>query len=140
MNAIVEPEVALPQVTLLETDGEPLESWWHRAAMNLMIEVLAWLVRDRDDYYAGGNMFIYYCAQQAKTRYYRGQDFFYVEGVRRLPARRYWTVWKEDGRYPDVIVELLSPKTAKLDRTTKKALYEQTFHTHEYFCYDPDDE
>jgi hypothetical protein len=32
---------------------------------------------------------------------------------------------------------LLSHTTARIDRTTKKALYEQTFHTPEYFLYDP---
>ena len=40
--------------------------------------------------------------------------------------------------YPDVIIELLSPTTAKEDRTTKKRIYEQTFHTSEYYLYDPD--
>ncbi|MFP5285717.1 MAG: Uma2 family endonuclease, partial [Thermoanaerobaculia bacterium] len=33
--------------------------------------------------------------------------------------------------------ELLSPKTAKNDRTVKKDLYAQVFHTPEYFLYDP---
>jgi len=28
-----------------------------------------------------------------------------------------WVVWKEGGRYPDVIVELMSPSTAKIDVT-----------------------
>jgi hypothetical protein len=36
-----------------------------------------------------------------------------------------------------MILELLSPSTAKGDRTTKKDIYERTFHTPEYFCYDP---
>jgi Uma2 family endonuclease len=114
-----------------------LETSWHRAAIALLIEVLTWLFRDRRDYFVGGNMFIYYSEEQARTRRYRGPDFFYVDGVDFNPDRPYWCVWREEGRYPDVIVELLSPSTAVEDRTTKKALYERTFHTHEYVCYDP---
>jgi Uma2 family endonuclease len=138
MSDVVEREVTLPNVPLVETDGEPLESSWHRAAINLLIEVLTWLLRDRSDYYVGGNLFIYFSEEQARTRKYRGTDFFYVEGVNRLPKRRYWAVWQEGGRYPDVIIELVSPTTAQEDRTTKKDLYERTFRTHEYYCYDPD--
>lgn len=137
MSIEIEPQVALPNVPLAESDGEPLESHWHVLQIALLIELLAYRFRDRDDYYVGGNMFIYFSEEQARNKDYRGPDFFYVDGVNRLPMRRYWAVWLEDGRYPDVIIELLSPWTAVMDRTTKKALYERTFKTHEYFCYDP---
>jgi hypothetical protein len=82
-------------------------------------------------------MFIYYCSEQARNLHYRGPDLFLVNNANRLPIRPYWCVWMEDGRYPDAIVELLSPDTASADLTTKKSLYESTFRTHEYFCYDP---
>jgi Uma2 family endonuclease len=138
MATEVETPVPLPTVQLVETDGIPLESHWHVLQISLLIDLLAYWFRDRNDYYAGGNMFIYFSEEQARNRDYRGPDFFYVDGVNRLPMRPYWAVWQEGGRYPDVIVELLSPTTAVEDRTTKKALYERTFKTHEYFCYDPD--
>ena len=49
---------ALPQVKLIESDGEPLESEWHRLAMNVLIESLKpYLMQQRDDFYAGGNMY-----------------------------------------------------------------------------------
>jgi Putative restriction endonuclease len=48
-----------------------------------------------------------------------------------------WIAWEEDGRLPDVIFEMLSPSTAKKDRTEKKDLYEKVFRTAEYFLYDP---
>jgi Uma2 family endonuclease len=130
-------EDILPKVELLETDGVPMESAWHRLAMTLLLEVVSFHFRHRDDYFAGGNMFIYYSEEQARTRSYRGPDFFYVNGVPRTPLRRYWVVWQEGGRYPDVIIELLSPSTREEDLTTKRDLYERTFRTHEYFCYDP---
>lgn len=131
-------EELLPKVELLETDGEPLESSWHRDCINLLIEIIEWLFRGRTDFYVGGNLFIYFDEEQARHRNYRGPDFFFVQGVPHAPLRRYWAVWQEGGRYPDLIIELLSPTTAQEDRTTKKALYETVFHTCEYFCYDPD--
>jgi hypothetical protein len=36
-------------------------------------------------------------------------------------------------------VELMSPSTASIDKGIKKKLYEQTFHTSDYFVYDPFD-
>src|SRR5205085_5156640 len=140
MATDVKPEVTAPNVQLIESDGEPLESHWHVCQIHLPLSSVAYYFRDRSDYYAGGNMFIYYSVEQARTRRYRGPDFFFVEGVNRLPMRRYWCIWQEDGRYPDLIVELLSPTTAKEDRTTKKELYQRVFKTHEYFCYGPDEQ
>jgi len=134
----VETEATVPNVPLVETDGVPLESHWHVLQISLLIELLASKFRDRTDYYAGGNMFIYFSEEQARNKDYRGPDFFYVDGVNRFPLRPYWAVWQEGGRYPDVIIELLSPTTAEEDVTTKKALYERTFKTYEYFCYDPE--
>src|SRR5207237_2402806 len=120
------------------TDGQSLESWWHRMAMNLLIEVVTYHLHQRNDFYVGGNMFIYFSTVQARNRDFRGPDFFFVEGVNREPMRPYWAVWLEGGRYPDVIVEILSPRTATEDRTTKKNIYEQVFRTAEYYCYDPE--
>jgi Uma2 family endonuclease len=143
-KAVSQPGVAAsayvptPPTDLPETDGEPLESDWHRAQINLLIEVIRYRFRSRKDFFAGGNLFLYYSAQQLRNRDYRGPDFFYVGGVDGERHRRYWAVWEEDGRYPDVIIELLSPTTAEVDRTTKKQLYEQVFRTREYFLYDPD--
>ena len=140
MSVQTEPQVTLPNVQLVETDGVPLESHWHVLQIALLLELVAYWLRDRNDYYAGGNMFIYFSEEQARNRDYRGPDFFYVDGVNRLPMRPFWAVWQEGGRYPDLIIELLSPTTAQEDRTTKRTLYERTFRAFEYFCYDPDAE
>ena len=105
MSIEIEPQVALPNVSLVETDGVPLESHWHVLQIGLLIELLAYWFRDRNDYYASGNMFIYFSEEQARNREYRGPDFFYVDGASRLPLRPYWAVWQEGGRYPDVITQ-----------------------------------
>jgi Uma2 family endonuclease len=136
--ATITAPVAVPNLELVETDGVPLDSTWHRDAINLLIEIVRTRFRERHDYFVGGNMFIYFSQQQVRNRDFRGPDFFYVKGVKYDPLRPYWVVWDEDGKYPDVILELLSPSTAAEDRTTKKDVYERTFRTPDYFCYDPD--
>ncbi len=51
--------------------------------------------------------------------------------------RKSWVVWREQGKYPDVIVEILSDSTANIDRNNKKILYQNTFRTPNYFWFDP---
>ena len=127
-----------PEIELIETDGEPLESDWHRLAMNLLIESVYCHLAGRTDYYVGGNMFIYFSEEHARNRDFRGPDFFLVWNAPSTPMRPYWAVWKEGGRYPDIIIELSSPTTVHIDRTVKKELYRDVFRTRDYFCYDPD--
>ncbi|HYX15821.1 MAG TPA: hypothetical protein VE944_15920 [Nostoc sp.] len=45
---------------LIFDDGEPLESNRHRIAMNVLIRSLQQFFADRNDFFTGGNMFIYY--------------------------------------------------------------------------------
>ena len=125
---------------LPEEDGIPLETDWHRLQINLLDDVVTQRWRDRVDFFAGGNMFVYYSVKQARNRDYRGPDFFVVKNIDGSYPRQKWVVWEENGRYPDVIIELMSPSTAQEDLGAKKALYEQTFHTADYFCYDPDEQ
>lgn len=127
-----------PTIDLPAEDGVPLESAWHRSQMNLLIDVVKHRWRERQDFYAGGNMFIYYSLQQARNRDYRGPDFFVVKDIDGNYSRQKWVVWEENGRYPDVIIELMSPSTAQEDLGSKKNLYERTFRTSDYYCYDPD--
>lgn len=130
--------LSLPKGTDLPyDDGEPMESPWHRDNMMLLLDTVNTRWQHRTDYYAGGNMFVYFSTERVFGRDFRGPDFFVVKGVERDRPRVSWVVWNEGGRRPDVIVELLSPTTAVIDRGAKKLLYETTFRTHEYYCYDP---
>jgi|SRR5262245_12899316 len=132
------PEIPFPKVELAESDGENSETFWHQLQIILLADVVNFRWDDRQDFFAGGNMFMYFDVEQARTRNFRGPDFFFVNGVSRFPVRKYWVVWEEGGHYPDLIIELLSPSTAKFDRTDKKDIYEKVFRTPDYFCYDPD--
>ncbi|MGE3539440.1 MAG: Uma2 family endonuclease [Candidatus Tectimicrobiota bacterium] len=93
----------------------------------------------RSDYFAGGNMFVYSSMQQVRSRDYKGPDFFVVTDVDGSRERHAWIAWEENGRYPDVIVELLSPTTKTQALGVKKDLYETVFKTADYFCVDPED-
>lgn len=132
-------ETPTPPSDLIFDDGEPLESPRHRIAMNVLIRSCQQARRERTDFYAGGNMFVYYSRNQAMNRDFRGPDFFVTLEVDGSRERKAWIVWEEDGRYPDVIVELLSPSTEAVDRDAKKRLYERVFKTPDYFIFDPFD-
>ncbi|MEM8638930.1 MAG: Uma2 family endonuclease [Cyanobacteria bacterium P01_G01_bin.54] len=139
---MVAPPITSPDpVSLLPTnlysDEPPMETNLHLRQMLLLISCLDWLWRDRQDYFAAGNLTVYYSPQKIKSRDFRGPDFFVVLGTEKRD-RRSWTVWEEGGKYPNVIVEILSDSTATVDRTTKKQLYQDIFRTPEYFWFDPD--
>jgi Uma2 family endonuclease len=128
-----------PPTDLIFDDGEPLESNRHRIAMNVLIRSLQQAWSDRNDYFVGGNMFVYYSRTQARNRDFKGPDFFVVLNVEGTGSRQGWVVWDEEGRYPDVIVELMSPSTKNVDLGEKKNLYEGVFRTRDYFVFDPFD-
>jgi Uma2 family endonuclease len=134
----IQPDIfPAPPTDLPYDDGEPLETPRHRSAMNLLIHSLDHYWIQRNDYYVGGNMFLYYSATQAKNQDFRGPDFFVALEADRTGDRKYWAIWDEGGKYPDVIVELMSDSTAAIDQGEKKHLYERTFKTANYFVYDP---
>jgi len=120
----------------LYSDEPPLETDLHRLQMTLLIQCLEWWWQNRNDFYTSGNLTIYYSLRQLKSENFRGPDFFVVLGTERKP-RKSWVVWEEDGKYPNVIVELLSDSTVTTDKGLKKQIYQDIFRTPEYFWFDP---
>jgi len=135
--AVTDWEPTPPPTDLIFDDGEPLETNRHRTAMNTLIRSLQQAWSDRQDYFTGGNMFVYFSDKQVFNKDFRGPDFFAVLDIDGSYTREGWVVWLENGRYPNVIVELMSSSTAKIDRTVKKDLYERTFRTPDYFVFSP---
>jgi Uma2 family endonuclease len=131
----ISPEVTFPPSDLY-SDEPPVETELHLEQIMLLIKCLKWLWKDRNDFYAAGNLTIYYSPHQRKNENLRGPDFFVVLGTERK-TRKSWVVWEEDGKYPNVIIEILSPSTANSDKVTKKELYQNTFRTPDYFWFDP---
>jgi Uma2 family endonuclease len=120
----------------LYSDEPPLETELHLEQIMLLLKCLKWLWKDKNDFYAAGNLTIYYSPRQLKSEYFRGPDFFVVLGCERK-TRKSWVVWEEDGKYPNLILEILSDSTAKTDRGLKKEIYQDTFRTPDYFWFDP---
>ena len=139
MPTTLTPPVTPPRgCDLPYSDGEPLESLWHRAAGDLLLACLHWHWRGRTDFFAGANQFFYFDPATARNTNFRGPDFYVVKGVSHEPIRRSWVVWEEGGRVPNVIVELLSESTADEDRVAKRRVYLEQLDVREYYCYDPD--
>jgi len=121
----------------LSSNEPPMETYLHLIQMILLLESLELFWKDRADFFAAGNLTIYFSPRQLKSESFRGPDFFVVLGTDRKP-RKSWTVWEEDGRYPNVIVEVLSESTEALDRGLKKQIYQDVFRTPDYFWFDPE--
>jgi Uma2 family endonuclease len=122
----------------IDSDEPQMETFVHMETVTLLLVSLFWLWRDRQDFFAAGNLTIYYSPTQLKSQDFRGPDFFVVLGTHREPPRKSWVVWDEGGKYPNVIVEALSSSTAEVDRGLKKQIYQDVFHTPEYFLFDPE--
>jgi Uma2 family endonuclease len=127
----------MPDMSQLESDEPEMESSLHYTQLALLVTCLEWLWGDRQDFFIGANLTIYFSHQQLKNRDFRGPDFFLVQQTERKP-RKSWVVWEENGQYPDIIIELLSDSTASTDRALKKMLYQDRFHTPEYFWFLPE--
>jgi Uma2 family endonuclease len=140
-------------------DGVPVEKIVHLLAMMLFRHLAQNRLRELGpDFWVGANQFVYYSVEQAravaeeerqlalfhqgllpdkpKKVAFRGPDAFVVRGVEGH-EREAWMAWEENGRLPDLVLELLSPSTAKVDYGEKKRLYQDVFKSSDYFLYEP---
>ena len=128
----------MPDARYLMSDEPEMESSLHYLQLLLLVSCLDWYWRDRNDYFLGANLTIYFNRQQLKNRDFRGPDLFLVKDVDNH-LRPSWVVWEEGGKYPNLIIELLSDSNASVDRIEKKELYQNYFRIPEYFWSSPDD-
>jgi Uma2 family endonuclease len=117
------------------SDGKPMaETDWHRILMSILIEVLdEFFIRFRR-VYVSGNLLIFY--EQGNRRRHVSPDVFVVRGVEKR-IRPNYLLWQE-GRAPQVVIELTSSSTRIEDMTTKMNLYRDTLGVREYYLFDPD--
>jgi Uma2 family endonuclease len=123
--------------TNLYSDEPPLETDFHRNQIDLLIRLLKYWWQDRPDFYISGNLTVYYNEQQLKSREFAGPDIFIVLGAQKKD-RRSWAIWEEGGKYPNVVIELLSSSTATVDRGKKKILYQDVWRVPNYFWFHPE--
>jgi Uma2 family endonuclease len=137
----------LKQLQLPEEDETPLESHYHILQINLLAEVIHQHLQPRTDYFCGTNTLVYYNLEQAEgiiefmegkrdRAPYKGPDLFVAVGVDGTKRRKSWLVWEENDHFPDLIVEITSPRTKSKDTDDNLKLYAQVFRTREYFWYD----
>ncbi len=122
--------------TNLDSDEPPLETDFHRNQIDLLVRLLKYWWQDRPDFYISGNLTVYYNEQQLKKRDFRGPDVFVVLGAEKKD-RRSWAIWEEGGKYPNLVIELLSSATATVDRGAKKQLYQDVWRVPNYFWFHP---
>lgn len=121
----------------IESDEPELESDLHREQINLLVRLLKYYWRDRQDVYVTGSLTVYYNPDKLTNRDFRGPDVFVAMGAEKRD-RKSWVLWNEGNKYPNLVIELLSDSTAKVDRSTKKLLYQDLWRLPNYFWFDPD--
>jgi len=121
------------EVIYPETDGKPMaETDVHRKEMIALIETLADHFREAPDIYVSGNLLLYY--EEGNPSASIAPDVFVVKGVSK-EDRRIYKLW-EEGKAPNVVIEVTSRGTRLEDQGTKRALY-AWLGVKEYFLYDP---
>jgi Uma2 family endonuclease len=100
--------------------------------MNSAIEALDDFFRSDSDVYVAGNLLLYY--QEGNPKKSVSPDVFVVRGVTKHDRRTY-KLW-EEGKAPDLVVEVSSLSTKKEDQEKKKALYAE-LGVGEYYLFDP---
>jgi Uma2 family endonuclease len=123
--------------TNLYSDEPQLETDFHRRQIDLLIRLLEFCWQDRPDFYISGNLTVYYNEQQLKKRDFIGPDIFIVLGAEKK-NRRSWAIWEEGGKYPNVVIELLSSSTATVDKGAKKKLYQDVWRVPNYYWFHPE--
>ncbi|MCS6919413.1 MAG: Uma2 family endonuclease, partial [Fimbriimonadales bacterium] len=117
---------------------------------SLIDELVRQHLGEPKNYFCGGNMFLFFSYEQAqeiidyvdedaelvRRPRFNGSDFFLVKDVDGSKPRDSWTVWHENGRYPDLIIEFVSNSTRKKDVEKNVQFYERVFRTPEYFWFD----
>lgn len=129
------PPFAPTEYDLPDSDDIPLDNERQAVQISLLSQTAKRHFADRADVYVGANMFVYFSPDQVMTQDFRGPDVFFVTGTTKR-ERRSWVTWQE-GKGPDLVIEILSDSTQRTDRTLKKEIYATHLRVPEYFWYDP---
>jgi Uma2 family endonuclease len=116
------------------SDGKPMaETELHFWNMVWLAQMLYNWYADDQQTYVGANMLMYYV--EGNPRRHVSPDVFVTRGI---PKRRrdYYLVW-EEGKAPDVVIELTSSSTSDEDLKDKFRLYRDVLKVREYFLFDP---
>jgi Uma2 family endonuclease len=116
------------------SDGKPMaETDVHRRSMVDLIDSLQDYYAEDPLTYVSGDLLMFY--ERGNKRRHLAPDVFVVRGVPRHDRLNY-LLW-EEGKGPDLVIEVTSKSTRKEDLTTKRTLYRDTLLVSEYFLFDP---
>jgi Uma2 family endonuclease len=126
-------ELTKKEVIYPDSDGKPMaETDIHRNEMINLLAMLEYHYRNEPTVYVSGNIFLYY--EEGNTNEKVSPDVLVALGVGRKERRTY-KVW-EEGKVPEVIVEVTSSSTRYEDLYAKSELYRR-LGVKEYYLYDP---
>jgi Uma2 family endonuclease len=118
------------------TDGHLMaESIEHQQVMIDLILGFRQRYAARSDVWVAGNFIL--CYEKGNPRAFVAPDVMLAIGVRKRRRENY-LLW-EEGKPPDLLVEVTSKSTRREDEVKKKALYER-IGVEEYLLFDPKDE
>ncbi len=119
---------------LPESDGKPMaETDIHLNLLIALRHALKQYFRDRSDVYVSGNIFLYYRDENGHRKNV-SPDILVVFGIEKKERRIYKL--EDEGKAPDVVIELISTETKAKDLGEKRYIY-ATLGVSEYFIFDP---
>jgi Uma2 family endonuclease len=122
----------LPEIDYPESDGQPMaESEVHLECMFRIRSLLKWRYHGQG-VYVGANLLLYYV--RGNPRKVVAPDNFVARDCD-PGERRTFKVW-EEGRAPDVVIEVTSSSTRRQDEVKKPRIYAR-MRVKELFLFDP---
>src|SRR5439155_21946131 len=132
--ATVSPTPPLLKNGYPTSDGKPMaETEIHRDLVWALVAILKAFYQAQPRVYVSGNLLIFYVP--GNKRRHVAPDVFVVKGVPKR-VRNNYLVW-EEGKGPDIVIELTSSSTRREDVNKKFDLYQNTLKVKEYFLFDP---
>lgn len=117
------------------SDGRPVgETPIHFRNSLQLFDMLEWRFAAEPQVYVAGNMFVYYVPGDRLKHV--SPDLFVVFGVPKNKRRKSYRIW-EEGKSPDLVVELTSVSTQEEDIDDKKWIYRDLLKVREYILFDP---
>ena len=136
MAAIASPVTTttpLSHVDYPTSDGKPMgETDLHRSVMFAAIETLKMHYAGQQ-VYVSGNILLFYCP--GNKRRHVSPDVMVVQGLEQHDRENY-LLW-EEGRAPNIVIEVTSASTRKEDLKDKLKIYRDEIRVAEYFLFDP---
>ena len=106
---------------------------WQYTALTNTVSALRIRYRDRTDVYVAGDMLVYYRMNDNRTRV--APDVYVVFGALGNHRRSSWIISRE-GKPPDFVLEVASPRTWARDAGDKRRIYAE-MGVPEYWRFDP---